>query len=208
MTRREFVKNTAAAGVVLTAGLVSLRPGFARAECIRPPGSLPEESFLSRCIRCGRCAEACPNRCITLLTAGAGKSFSVLPGQGDQSTPVIFPRQQACNLCNGDKGAELLCTAACPTGALQLVKKDPEEIQAKVRMGKARVDTNLCYSYNGKSCGVCVRACPFTRRALRAGILEQPQLDPDYCVGCGLCERVCIRYPQAITVVPIARGKV
>ncbi|MDP7131147.1 MAG: 4Fe-4S binding protein [Planctomycetota bacterium] len=30
-------------------------------------------------------------------------------------------------------------------------------------------------------------------------------LDPDYCIGCGLCERSCIRYPQAITVKPVER---
>ncbi len=75
-------------------------------------------------------------------------------------------------------------------------------IQARVSMGKAYVDTGLCYSYNDRSCGVCVRACPFERKALRAGLHEQPVVDPEYCVGCGLCERSCIRYPQAIVVIP------
>ena len=107
---------------------------------------------------------------------------------------------QACNLCVGTEAEELLCTKACPSGALQLIKKTPKEIQEKVTMGEARLDTNLCYSYNMSSCGVCVRSCPFEGKALKSGYLEQPILNTEYCVGCGLCERACIRYPQAITV--------
>lgn len=34
-------------------------------------------------------------------------------------------------------------------------------------------------------------------------MLERPILNASYCVGCGLCERACVRYPQAITVVPV-----
>jgi len=105
-------------------------------------------------------------------------------------------------LCQGVPGDELLCTAACPSGALQRVRKTPEDIQAKVRMGTARIDHNICYSWNGASCGVCARACPFEGRALRVGFFERPEIDPDFCVGCGLCERACIRYPQAALVEP------
>ncbi|MDP7252129.1 MAG: 4Fe-4S dicluster domain-containing protein [Planctomycetota bacterium] len=206
LTRREFTKNTALLGAAIGTGLAFIRPAETRAECIRPPGALPEDEFLSKCIRCGQCGDACPNRCITQLSEETGKTFSISPGTGDEGTPVIFPRQQACNLCNSDRqGDALLCTDACPTGALRLVKKDPDDLQRKVQMGVAEVDTNLCYSYNGSSCGVCVRACPFERKALKAGLMERPMLDPDYCIGCGLCERSCIRYPQAITVKPVER---
>jgi ferredoxin len=103
-------------------------------------------------------------------------------------------------LCQGVAGDELLCTAACPSGALERVRKEPEEIVAKVHMGKARLDHSLCYSYNGASCGVCVRACPLEGKALKAGLFERPLLDSRHCIGCGLCERSCIRYPQAISV--------
>jgi len=171
---------------------------------LRPPGARPEGEFLRRCIRCFRCGDACPNRAIVALNDKNGADFSRRPAAAERGTPMIFPRRQACMLCQGVKGDELLCTAACPTGALERVRKDPADIIAKVQMGRARLDRSLCYSWNGASCGVCVRACPLEGRALKAGMFERPVLDPKQCVGCGLCERACIRYPQAISVESIA----
>lgn len=205
MNRRAFLRNLAASGLTVGAAGALLRgddgadPSVASTG-LRPPGALEEDDFLSRCIRCFRCGDACPNRAIVALNEVNGADFSRAPRSSERGTPVIFPRRQSCNLCMGVDGDELLCTAACPTGALQQVKKEPEDIQDKVHMGTAVVDTNICYSYNGASCGVCVRACPFEGKALRAGFFERPIIDPDVCIGCGLCERACIRYPQAISI--------
>lgn len=185
------------AGWLVTGGRAA-----AGAPCLRPPGALPENDFLATCIRCGRCADACPNRCIVPFTEEAGAELALKPGRGQQGTPVIFARKQACILCSGIPGEHLLCTAACPTGALQRTDKNPDAIRARVSMGKAEVDKNLCYSHNGSSCGVCVRACPFEGEALRADLWEVPVVNREACVGCGLCERACIRYPQAIKVRP------
>ncbi len=205
ITRKQFLKSAASACTVLGVGTAILKPAEARTRPMRPPGALPEDEFLSVCIRCRQCADACPNQCITAYTPESGRRFSMTPGSAEEGTPVIFPRAQACNLCQKSPGDKLLCTDACPTGALQVIKKEAEEIKQKVQMGVAEVDTNLCWSYNGSSCGVCVKACPFEGKALRAGQLETPIMDPEFCVGCGLCERSCIRYPQAITIKPVAR---
>lgn len=171
-------------------------------ECLRPPGAVAEDEFLARCIRCGRCADACPNRAIFLFTEDSGRELALGPGPGQRGTPVIFPRRQACMLCGGLPGEDLLCTATCPSGALRPTRKSVESIRANVRMGTAEIDHHLCYSYNDASCGACVRACPFEGRALRAGMWEKPIIDRSWCVGCGLCERSCLRYPQAIRVRP------
>jgi len=205
MNRRSFLRNTAAVGATCAGASLLLRGSGQAAKHrigLRPPGALDEDEFLSRCIRCFRCGDACPNRAIVALNEKTGRDFSRPPGQAECGTPVIFPRRQACMLCQDVPGDELLCTAACPSGALQLVRKTPEDIQAKVDMGSARIDFNICYSWNGASCGVCAHACPFEGQALKLGFFERPTIDPEFCVGCGLCERACIRYPHAATVEP------
>jgi len=205
LNRRRFLKRftgalAAVAGSV-TAGRFFGGSGTAAA-CIRPPGALPERDFLAACIRCGRCGDACPNQCIQPFTEDVATKHAMRPGRAQRNTPVIFPREQACMLCNAVATDYLLCTQACPTGALQKTKRTGTDIQANVNMGTAVVDTQLCYSYNGASCGVCVRACPFEGSALKAGMWEKPIVDPEVCVGCGLCERACVRFPQAIHVAP------
>ncbi len=205
MNRRIFLQNVLALGAVCGGGAAMVSGGRSsntQTVGLRPPGAVDEEEFLSRCIRCGRCGDACPNRAIVALNVRTGRDFSREPGPAEAGTPVIFPRRQACMLCQGVPGDELLCTSACPSGALQVIKKDPDEIQRRVRMGTASIDTNICYSWNGASCGVCARACPFEGRALKLGLFERPEIDPDFCVGCGLCERACIHYPQAASVEP------
>lgn len=200
MDRRSFIKNSLAAAVTIGCGatLGALAgPSSAQGHPVRPPGARSEDEFLSKCIRCMRCVDACPNQAIIPLDSTSGPRL--------QSTPAIKARRQACMLCNKIDGDYLKCTEACPTGALQLVRKDPDDIQAKVSMGVAEIDTSLCYSYNGVSCGACYWACPFPGKSITLGMWEKPTIHADACIGCGLCERACIRYPQAIRVRPAPR---
>ncbi len=63
-TRRRFLRTLAVFGLA-AATLGAVRRWSARvlaATPFRAPGALPEDAFLSRCARCGRCVAACPTR--------------------------------------------------------------------------------------------------------------------------------------------------
>ena len=187
MQRRAFLQSlTAAAALLAASPLIQAanKPSF---RFLRPPGSKDEKEFAATCIRCGKCGEVCPNRCI--------KYLGTENGIGSLDTPYIIPREQACILC-------MKCGDVCPTGAIEPIKRLAEPILEKVDMGTARVDRSLCLSWQGKTCGVCYRACPLQDVAIRIGRLEQPHVLDKGCVGCGLCERSCIQIPQAIKIIP------
>ncbi len=199
--RRSFLKSAsglgaASAAAVCVSGAFQGEAQGGRAP-IRPPGALAEDDFISTCIRCMRCVDACPNHCIKSLPLSAGRQRA--------GTPYIKPREQACMLCSRADGDYLRCTEACPSGALHPILKRMDSIRGNVEMGVARIDLNLCYSYNNYTCGTCVYACPLQGTAIRAGLWERPVVNEAACVGCGLCERACIRYPQAIRVEPVQR---
>lgn len=190
MDRRDFLKELIAGAVATTAlnsGLAyAAFSGQTNLRYLRPPGSLSEEEFESRCIRCGQCGEVCPNRCI--------EYFNLENGINSLNTPYIVPRAKACILC-------MKCGDVCPTDAIKELDRTAEDIIGQVHMGKARVDKHICLSYQGKTCGVCYRACPLQDVAIKTQMLEQPVV-LDACVGCGLCERSCIQIPQAIKIIP------
>jgi ferredoxin len=78
---------------------------------LRPPGSLDEPEFLSRCIRCGECMKVCPNtRCIPR---------SIRPAWKGLWTPTLVPRIGYC------EPSCVLCSEVCPTGAIwQITPKE------------------------------------------------------------------------------------
>lgn len=198
--RREVLKGAAVlAGLAVLGRLQRGRmPGYvsvataAGTRYLRPPGAVDEEEFRRRCIRCHRCGENCTNSCIRFVGPEG-------PAEA-RGTPYIVPREKACILCQK-------CNNNCPSGALQPVDADHPRIWEAVRMGTATLDRNICHSYQGYVCGICIRACPLEGVALRADNWEKPVLDPERCVGCGLCEQACVHMPQALRVRPRSAGR-
>ena len=162
---------------------------------LRPPGAASPVDFAARCIRCGRCLEACPYQAIHAAPLNAGR---------EASTPFVNARAQACRLC-----VDFPCAAACPTGALSV----PAE-RADAAMGTAVVNEETCLSFQGMRCEVCYRACPLIDEAIRIDYRPRegddihavfaPQVNAEVCPGCGLCEQRCpVGDPApAIVVVP------
>ncbi len=196
MGRRGFIVSfvlSVTSTMLVSFGFLSgwLLPTAARARLkrfLRPPGARDEAEFLSLCIRCGQCANVCPNKCISLYGMEAG--FENL------GTPKIDARARGCILC-------MACTQVCPTEAL-VPMEATEAGMAAVAMGTAFVSEDICYSFHGRTCGACYHACPLPGKALTVGLFEQPTVHAEHCVGCGLCEQACIHMPQAIRVVPKA----
>jgi polyferredoxin len=104
--QRRKVLTGLAAGAALVP-LMRSTPGFAAEKherLLRPPGSLDEEFFLSRCVRCGECMKVCPNNALQpgLTEAGVEGLW----------TPVLVPRLGYCET------SCVLCSQVCPTGAI------------------------------------------------------------------------------------------
>lgn len=166
---------------------------------LRPPGA--DESFLSSCVRCGLCVEACPYLTLKLATFGSGI---------EAGTPYFEPRKIPCYMCR-----DIPCVIACPTGSLdvkRLLDSTGKPNINTAQMGVAVVDTTHCIAYGGIQCDACYRACPLIDEAI---ILEYrhntttnehakllPMVNAEICTGCGMCERACVTQKPTIRVLP------
>jgi MauM/NapG family ferredoxin protein len=152
---------------------------------LRPPGAISEKAFLETCLRCGKCADACPAIAIA-LTTGDDPTY--------RGTPYVDPDKQACVICD-----ELACMKVCPSGALQLVDR------LSIRMGLARVEHDICIRSHGEDCTLCVDKCPLGRIAIRlddAGRVQviDPAQGTEGCTGCGVCQQACPTTPKSIRI--------
>lgn len=155
----------------------------------RPPGSVKEKEFLSRCIRCGQCMQVCPTNFIqpAFLEAGVEGMW----------TPILNPQAGYCEYeCNK-------CTQVCPTNAIEKLTLEQKK---EFKIGTAVIDRNRCYTYaDGYNCAVCEEHCPIPDKAIRFREVDtwnfrgkqvkvkQIYVVPKKCIGCGICENVCPR---------------
>jgi len=204
LPRRQLV-GAALAGAALLP-LLRASSSEASPEAIRPPGALPENEFLARCIRCGACVNACPTSALqpSLATAGFEGLY----------TPVLVARRGWC------EPSCTRCGQVCPTGAIAPLTTETKGWSrggpggSPVRIGTAFVDWGRCLPWAmATPCVVCEEVCPTSPKAIwlepadaaradgRAVRVQRPRLDPDLCVGCGLCEAKCpVASPAAIRI--------
>ena len=168
--RRDFFKDSvisvakAAKEFSSHADAVPEKPAPAmRTDWLRPPGAVGEAIFLERCTKCSDCLKACPHESIVIHQDG---------------TPVIYPDQMPCYLCD-----DTPCIAACATEALLPVASVNE-----ARMGVAVINHRLCTA--GQGCHACVSKCPTDALTMDFDA-QRLVVAVERCVGCGMCEHVC-----------------
>ncbi len=199
--RRGFLSLSAGSTAALVTGITIAKAtkawgGLSSAESlsvpVRPPGSVPEPTFLQMCIRCGECFKVCPN--------------NVLQAEGFQQgldglwTPLVVADWAGCeSSCNA-------CGQVCPTGAIRNL---PLEEKRVARMGLAIVQDSICLPYADREpCQLCVDECnaagykaiEFMQVHTRVDSEGLPVEGTGYlapvvsaakCVGCGLCQTRC-----------------
>jgi len=200
LSRRSFVKSAIAGLAAVPLFKLNYRKRDISEAVIRPPGSLSEEEFLDKCIRCGECMKVCPTNGLQPAFLEAG-----VEGIG---TPILVPRVGYCEyVCTS-------CTKVCPTNAIIELT---EEEKKKVKIGMARIDTNRCIPYSEyENCLVCEEQCPVstqTGKAIKFEIrdvvtfdgdvrrIKFPVVLKDKCIGCGICENKCPIKPTAAILV-------
>lgn len=170
---------------------------------IRPPGSVEEHEFLERCIRCAECMKVCPNNALHPAFFEAG-----LEGLW---TPILIPRVGYC------EHSCVLCGDVCPTGAIQKITEEQKMGvgQKPISIGTAFYDRGRCLPWAMSTpCIVCEEFCPTSPKAIWVEEIDLPKrepetkeegkeppmttvhvqrpwVDPNLCIGCGACEKVC-----------------
>ena len=136
---------------------------------VRPPGSLPEKTFLNRCIKCGQCMRVCPTNVI--------QPAALQSGWEGLWTPVL-------NFRIGTSGCQFKCIACghiCPTAAIRPIRleerlgKNRYAGAGPIKIGTAFVDRGRCLPWAmDRPCIVCQENCPVSPKAIFTRRHDQP----------------------------------
>ncbi|MGD8990478.1 MAG: 4Fe-4S binding protein [Desulfobacterales bacterium] len=167
LSRREFLTATVSGAAAIPLLRIAGQPGPNwDARLVRPPGSLQEDQFLSRCIKCGQCMRICPTNVIhpAGLTAGLEGVW----------TPVL-------NFRIGTSGCQHNCIACgnlCPTAAIRPISLaerqglDRYAEQGPLKIGTAFIDRGRCLPWAmDRPCIVCQENCPVSPKAIFTRVL-------------------------------------
>jgi ferredoxin-type protein NapG len=200
-TRRDFLtRMSQGAAMAASGGLVWMyllnQQARATPFAIRPPGSLAEADFNARCIKCGQCVDACPYDTLKLATANAGIPIGTpyfIPKEIPCYMCEDIPCLKACPTGAIDPALEdiddsrmglavidienclswqglrcEICHRECP-----VIDKAITVEHHPRRLSKHAMFVPLVHSDACTGCGICEKACPTQKAAIR---IVQPQL--------------------------------
>ena len=182
-------------------------------DAVRPPGSLAEPEFLQRCIKCEQCVKVCPTNVLqpAILETGLEGFW----------TPVMNHKFGYCELnCT-------LCGQVCPTGAIRKISIEEKlgigdfSGQGPIKVGTAFYDRGRCLPWAMNiPCRVCEEVCPVSPKAIYTEevevkkpdgtkmTLKRPYVEPERCIGCGICEHECpVSDLKAIRVTAVGESR-
>ncbi|CAB1065031.1 4Fe-4S ferredoxin iron-sulfur binding domain protein [Olavius sp. associated proteobacterium Delta 1] len=170
LSRRQFLTATVSGAAVIPMLRVSGSLGSNwNPAVVRPPGALPENEFLSRCIKCGQCMRICPTNVIQPAGLAGG-----LEGLW---TPVL-------NFRIGTSGCQHNCIACghlCPTAAIRPISLDERQGKGKydgrgpITIGTAFIGRGRCLPWAmGRPCIVCQENCPVSPKAITTRTVFNP----------------------------------
>lgn len=181
---------------------------------IRPPGSVEESDFLSKCIKCDQCINVCPTNVLQPATYEEGGIESLW-------TPVMNFDIGHCQLkCT-------MCSEVCPTGAIRKITVEEKlgkgafEEEGPIRLGTAFYDLGRCLPHAMEiPCVVCEEVCPVSPKAIQTKdveardvfgkivVLNKPFIVPDLCIGCGICQTECpVKDDRAVYVTAVGESR-
>ena len=159
---------------------------------LRPPGAADEKTFLDLCIRCGECLKVCPTNVLqpTFFEAGLEGLFAPRLRPGSSSSRAI-----ASTIARfADRSAP-----AAPSRDLPKKPSTPGPSERRILTTRSAFP-----GPKRRPASVARRCVPRPTRPSRSSTrlrsrtrdgqqveIQQPYVDRDLCVGCGICESCC-----------------
>jgi ferredoxin len=189
--RRGFVLGSAtAAGGLLLWFNPALRAVLGTTQAIAdppvtPPGSISVFRFTQACTACCLCVSACPTSVLTPAFMDYGPAGLLQPKMNYAKSFCEYE----CNVCS----------KVCPTGAISPVSLAEKKL---TQIAEARLLENVCVVFvDHTNCGACGEVCPtHAIRFTDKNNILYPEIDKQYCIGCGACQLACPTKPNSIVI--------